>query len=90
MKKHALFFLLFFCTNILFSQQKDSLNVQYNRVEFKYKKMVIPVGLMITGVIASGHGKNSWNNQIAAERNKNYKNFRNQGDDYLQLSLIHI
>ena len=84
MKKHALFFLLFFCTNILFSQQKDSLNVQYNRVEFKYKKMVIPVGLMITGVIASGHGKNSWNNQIAAERNKNYKNFRNQGDDYLQ------
>ncbi|MBF8456960.1 phosphatase PAP2 family protein [Kaistella sp. G5-32] len=72
--------------NVLFAQQKDSLQLHNSRFEFQYKKMYVPVGLMMTGVIAGGHGKNSWNNQVAAERNKNFSNFQNHADDYLQFA----
>lgn len=70
--------------NVIVAQQRDSLQLQNSPLEFQYKKMYVPVGLMITGVIASGHGKNSWNNKLAAERNRDFSNFENHADDYLQ------
>lgn len=86
MKKIHLLFVMIMFGNVLFAQQKDSVQLQNSRFEFQYKKMYVPVGLMVTGVIAGGHGKNSWNNQVAAERNKDFSNFQNHADDYLQFA----
>ena len=42
--------------NMFLAQEKDTLQFQKSTFEYQYKKMYIPVGLMITGVIAGGHG----------------------------------
>ena len=72
--------------NMFLAQEKDTLQFQKSTFEYQYKKMYIPVGLMITGVIAGGHGENSWNNKIAAARNRDFSNFENHADDYLQFA----
>ena len=72
--------------NMFLAQEKDTLQFQKSTFEYQYKKMYIPVGLMITGVIAGGHGENSWNNKIAATRNRDFPNFENHADDYLQFA----
>ena len=38
--------------NMFLAQEKDTLQFQKSTFEYQYKKMYIPVGLMITGVIA--------------------------------------
>ncbi|QDP84556.1 phosphatase PAP2 family protein [Chryseobacterium sp. SNU WT5] len=85
MKKIYLFyvFLLFSCIN--FAQKRDSLRTESNRLEFQYKKMYVPLGLMLTGVAASGHSQKSWNNKMHAERDEHLLNFENHADDYIQL-----
>ena len=67
-----------------FAQQKDSLIVENQRLDFQYKKLYIPVGLMVSGIIADGQGKESFKNEILEERNEHLFGFENHLDDYAQ------
>lgn len=73
--------------NTSVAQQQDSLHLPLNNAfEYQYRKTYLPVALMVTGIIAGGHGENSWNNKIVATRNRNLPNFQNHADDYLQFA----
>lgn len=67
-----------------FAQQKDSAIVENKRFDFQYKKMYVPAGLMISGIIADGSGKESLKNEIVEERNEHLFGFTNHLDDYAQ------
>lgn len=67
-----------------FAQQKDSARVENKRFDFQYKKMYVPAGLMISGIIADGSGKESLKNEIVEERNEHLFGFTNHLDDYAQ------
>lgn len=68
-----------------FAQQKDSLTIANKRLDFKYKKFYVPVGLMVSGIIANDRGKESLKNEIVEERNEHLLGFENHLDDYAQL-----
>lgn len=68
-----------------FAQQKDSLTIANKRLDFKYKKLYVPVGLMVSGIIANDRGKESLKNEIVEERNEHLLGFENHLDDYAQL-----
>lgn len=67
-----------------FAQQKDSLKIENQRFDFRYKKLYVPAGLMISGIIADGRGKESLKNEIVEERNEHLFGFENHLDDYAQ------
>lgn len=76
--------LLFF--SFSFAQQKET-EISYNkRFDFKYKKLYVPVGLMISGIVADGRGKESIKNEIVEERNEHLIGFANHFDDYAQFA----
>lgn len=66
------------------AQQKDSTLVENKRYDFQYKKIYVPAGLMISGIIADGSGKESLKNEIVEERNEHLFGFTNHLDDYAQ------
>jgi hypothetical protein len=85
--KRALFFLMLF--NVFFfdfAQVKDSLQIENKRFDFQYKKLYVPVGLMVSGIIADGRGKESIKNEIVEERNEHLFGFKNHADDYAQFA----
>ncbi|WP_313504371.1 phosphatase PAP2 family protein [Kaistella carnis] len=67
-----------------YAQQKDSLKIENQRFSFQYKKLYVPAGLMISGIIADGRGKESLKNEIVEERNEHLFGFENHLDDYAQ------
>lgn len=67
-----------------FSQNKDSLNIENKRYDYKYKKLYVPVGLMIAGAALDGNGSKSIKNQIKDYRNSHYPDFKYHIDDYAQ------
>lgn len=73
-------FLLFMSLN--FAQQNDSVKIENQRIDFKYNKLYVPAGLMISGIIADGRGKESLKNEIVEERNEHLFGFENHLDDY--------
>ena len=85
MKKIGVFF-LFFLSICSFSQKQDSLKIDNQRFDFKYKKLSVPVGLMASGIIFDGNGRESLKNEIVEERNEHLFGFENHLDDYLQLA----
>jgi membrane-associated phospholipid phosphatase len=85
MKRISTIFLIFF--NLLFfAQSVDSLGIQPNRVDFQYKKLYIPVALMVSGILTNGNQVGSPKNKIAQKRNELMPNFKNHIDDYAQLA----
>ena len=85
MKKICVF-LLFFLSIFSFAQKQDSLKIENSRFDFKYKKLYVPVGLMASGVIFDGNGRESLKNEIVEERNEHLFGFENHLDDYLQFA----
>ena len=81
MKKICVF-LLFFLSIFSFAQKQDSLKIENARFDFKYKKLYVPVGLMASGVIFDGNGRESLKNEIVEERNEHLFGFENHLDDY--------
>ena len=53
-------------------------------LDFSYQKLYVPAGLMISGIIADGRGKESLKNEIAEERDEHLFGFENHLDDYAQ------
>ena len=84
MKNYYAFLLVFFFTSLNFAQQKDSIKIENQRFGFQYKKLYVPAGLMISGIIADGRGKESLKNEIVEERNEHIFGFENHLDDYAQ------
>ncbi len=85
MKKIGVFF-LFFLSIFSYSQKQDSLKIDSQRFDFKYKKLYVPVGLMASGIIFDGNGRESLKSEIVEERNEHLFGFENHLDDYLQLA----
>lgn len=84
MKNHYTFLFIFFFMSSNFAQHRDSIKVENQRFDFKYKKWYVPAGLMISGIIADGRGKESIKNEIVEERNEHLFGFENHLDDYAQ------
>ena len=85
MKKFVLFVLTAMLACMSFGQmQEDSLVLKNTRLDFQYKMLYVPVGLMVSGIIADGQGKESLKNEIVEERNEHLFGFENHFDDYAQ------
>ena len=84
MKNKLLSFFVVFLVTFNFAQQKDSLRIDHQRFDFQYKKLYVPTGLMIAGVIADDRGKESLKNELVEERNEHLFGFTNHLDDYAQ------
>ena len=64
MKKFVLFVLTAMLACMSFGQmQEDSLVLKNTRLDFQYKMLYVPVGLMVSGIIADGQGKESLKNE---------------------------
>ncbi len=85
MKKWISLFLVFNFLLLSFSQDKDSLKLENKRLEFQYKKLYFPVGLMVSGIATNGNGSGSIKNEIAEFRNEHLPGFQNHFDDYAQM-----
>ncbi len=86
MKKFFLFLMIFSVSFLGFAQIKDTAQVGNKRFAFQYKKMYVPVGLMLSGIIADGNGRESLKNEIVEERNEHIFGFENHLDDYAQFA----
>ena len=73
-----------FSINHNFAQQNDTMRIENQRFDFQYKKLFVPGGLMISGIIADGRGQESLKNEIVEERNEHLFGFENHLDDYAQ------
>jgi hypothetical protein len=78
-------FSTFLFSFFLNAQNKDSLKIENKKLEFQYKKTFIPVGSMAAGLLSLA-GKNNIDEKIVKQRNKNFLNFENHADDYLQFT----
>lgn len=86
MKKCVSLLLIFNFFLLNFAQPKDSLNQVNQRLDFQYKKMYIPLGLMASGVIFDSNNRESLKNEIVEERNEHLLGFTNHVDDYAQFA----
>lgn len=84
MKNFIAFLWSFFFMSLNFAQQKDSLKIENQQFDFQYKKLYVPAGLLISGIIVDGSGKESLKNEIVEERNEHLFGFENHLDDYAQ------
>lgn len=84
MKKICAFLLSILFVSMNFAQVNDTLKVENKRFDFQYKKLYVPAGLMISGIIADGNSKESLKNEIVEERNEHLFGFSNHLDDYAQ------
>lgn len=69
-----------------FAQQTDSLQTENNRLSFDLKKSIVPLGLMTSGIIFDGNGRESLKNEVVEERNEHLFGFTNHFDDYAQFA----
>ena len=84
MKNRLSILLFIFSINLIFAQQKDTVRIENQRFDFKNKNIYIPAALVVSGVIASGHAKKSWDAEVVEARNKHFFGFENHLDDYMQ------
>lgn len=84
-KSCLLLFFFLFCVNV-FSQSRDSLFTVNQPYTFQYKKLIVPAGLMLSGIVFDGNGGESLKKEIAEERTEHLFGFGNHLDDYAQFS----
>lgn len=71
------------------SQVKDTLvstEIQNKRFEFAPKKLYVPAGLMVGGLLTDLGKSESIEKEIVEERNELFLGFRNHIDDYVQFA----
>ncbi len=86
MKKELSIIVFLLTISFCFGQQMDSLKIENKRFDFQYKKLYVPAGLMISGIIADGRSDESIKNEIVEERNEHLFGFTNHLDDYAQFA----
>ncbi|WP_159474907.1 phosphatase PAP2 family protein [Dyadobacter sp. 3J3] len=79
------FYFLFQVTS--FSQTADSL---HHEIRFSTKQLYTPGLVVLAGLLANGHSKESFKNEVAEERNEYIPKFKTHLDDYLQFSPLAI
>lgn len=84
--KRFIAFLLFFCFALSFSQIKDSVILTNERFSFAYKKMYVPAGLMVGGLLTHLTKTESIGTEIAVEKNEHLFGLTNNFDDYAQFA----
>ncbi len=85
MKKWISLLLVFNLLLLHFAQEMDSVKIENKRLEFQYKNLYFPVGLMIAGITTDGNGSGSIKNEIVKYRNEHLPGFQNRFDDYVQM-----
>lgn len=80
--------LLLFTLNTVQAQYTDSLQTQSHQVEFKYKRLYLPAGLMTAGIVLDTSRKESIKNEVVEERNEHLFSFQNHIDDYAQFAPL--
>lgn len=78
--------LLLLCTSG-FSQNADSTR---HELRFSHRQLYAPAALIISGLIANGHSRESIKNEVAEERNEYIPGFKTHLDDYLQFSPLAV
>lgn len=68
-----------------FGQNSDSLSTN-NAFKYGTKKLYVPAGMMVSGLIFNGNGKESLKLEIVEERNEHLFGFDNHIDDYAQFA----
>lgn len=86
MKKTIALLLIFNFLLVNFAQQRDSLMHLNNKLDFRYQKIYVPVGLMVSGIIFDSNGRESLKNEIVEERTEHLFGFENHIDDYAQFA----
>lgn len=86
MKKELSIIVFLLTISFCFGQQMDSLKIENKRFDFQYKKLYVPAGLMISGIIADGRSDESIKIEIVEERNEHLFGFTNHLDDYAQFA----
>ncbi|MBH1960397.1 MAG: phosphatase PAP2 family protein [Flavobacteriia bacterium] len=86
MKKLLSILFFFNCFILNYAQQKDSSDVDNRPLSFKYNKVYIPAGLMASGIVFDGNGRESLKNEVVEERNEHLFGFTNHFDDYAQFA----
>ncbi|QOW11757.1 phosphatase PAP2 family protein [Kaistella flava (ex Peng et al. 2021)] len=84
MKKNYAFLLSMLFVSMNFAQVSDTLKVENERFDFRYKKLYVPAALMLSGIITDSNGKESLKNEIVEGRNEHLFGFKNHLDDYAQ------
>lgn len=74
---------IFFCSS---AQTRDTIDVKNKRFEYQLKKIYIPAGLMLSGIVFDGNGSESLKNEVVEERNEHIFGFENHLDDYAQFA----
>ncbi|WP_226065670.1 phosphatase PAP2 family protein [Kaistella polysaccharea] len=88
MKKILFFWVYCFFVMLSPAQRKVTLVIQDKPFDFQYKKLYVPAGLMISGIVADGRGQESLKNEVVEERNEHLFGFTNHLDDYAQFSPL--
>lgn len=81
----SIFFML---SDYTFAQLPDSSMARHTR--FTPGQLYAPASLILSGLIANGHARESIKNEVAEERNEMIPHFRTHLDDYLQFSPLAI
>lgn len=72
---------------IMDAHREERLYLQ-NLVKFNNNQLYLPLGVMISGLLANGNGPESFKMELAEERNEHFPNFHTHVDDYLQYAPI--
>lgn len=88
MKKSFLFLMIFNLFYLNSAQEKDSIQVETQKFQFKYQKLYVPSLLMTAGIIFDGNGRESLKNEVVEERNEHLFGFTNHLDDYAQFAPL--
>ena len=70
-----------------FSQIPDS---THRQARYTIKQLYTPATLILSGLIANGHSRESIKNEVAEERNEHIPRFKTRLDDYLQFSPLAV
>lgn len=85
MKNLLVVFFQLITFTIAFGQNSDSLSIN-NAFKYETKKLSVPAGMMVSGLIFNGNGKESLKSEIVEERNEHLFGFDNHIDDYAQFA----
>lgn len=86
MKKYTIF-LLFLFTYFVANAQFDSIRTN-EKFKFQYKKLYVPAGLMVGGLLTDLGKNESIEKEVAEERNEHLFGFTNHFDDYAQFAPL--
>src|SRR6478609_6878086 len=57
-------------------------------IRYSHKQLIVPAGLIISGILVNGNGDESIKNEVKEMRNTHKNSFKTKVDNYLQYSPV--